>query len=465
MANSNAVGARKPEEFTIEDVCELLKVKILPSEENDNFFKDIIGNTDIVKSMTEIVNILKTGKSTEILGKDFHPSFLLLGVEGIGKCLTAYAFAKEMELPIIVFDIEKLLQDFSTKMVRGIKRLIEAHRPCVVLFKEVSFISELDSEKAISFYSKICSIKNSFPDSFFFASASTTTEFPSFFVKDEGFETIFSYNPPDPKERQHLIRKFLRAIPHDEKLDVEKLSRDFFGFSGGQIHDFLRKALVQAVLKGKDKLTYELINNTMYSEMYGGKVRKMSEKELRLTAYHEAGHVVAGYFGCPDYKVSKVEVVNRRETLGLTDPEVDEEKHSYTREDIKGRIITALGGKVAEQVIFNTSTSGVVGDLAQAAGVADGYVRRFGMDDSFGPVFVDDDTFYSDELAKIADLKIRELLITLEKETYRVILEHKDKLIGIAEALIKKETLYREEILRILEGSEKKPRKPRTTAN
>ena len=257
----------------------------------------------------------------------------------------------------------------------------------------------------------------------------------------------------------------MRAIPHDEKLDVEKLSRDFFGFSGGQIHDFLRKALVQAVLKGKDKLTYELINNTMYSEMYGGKVRKMSEKELRLTAYHEAGHVVAGYFGCPDYKVSKVEVVNRRETLGLTDPEVDEEKHSYTREDIKGRIITALGGKVAEQVIFNTSTSGVVGDLAQAAGVADGYVRRFGMDDSFGPVFVDDDTFYSDELAKIADLKIRELLITLEKETYRVILEHKDKLIGIAEALIKKETLYREEILRILEGSEKKPRKPRTTAN
>ena len=452
----------KTQAYSVEEVVEMLQVKTLLPKDNDNFFKNIIGNTSIVNYFTSMVKLLKSESAIEGLGTEFHPSFLLLGVVGIGKALTVYSFAKEMELPIIVIDTEKLLQDFSNKVIKGIKSIIEQYDRSVVLFKDVNYCDQLDSDKAISLFSKLCNIKNSFPKSFFFASASETAAYPQFFYGNEGFNTRLSFNAPDPKEREKLIKKFIKNIPHDEKLDYDKVSRDFIGFSGGAIADMLKKAWIQCVLDGKTQLTYEAINSTIYSETFGSKVRKMSDKEMKLTAYHEAGHVIAGYFGCPNYKVSKVEVVFRPNTLGLTDSETDEDKLSYTREDIKGHIITSLGGKVAEQIMFNTNTSGVISDLASATTLAESFVKYFGMDPTMGPVCLQDDIFCSDTLNDIADIKIQEMLINLENVTTQVVLEHKDKLVALAEALIKKETLYKEEVLAILKGeTAKKPATPK----
>ena len=223
----------------------------------------------------------------------------------------------------------------------------------------------------------------------------------------------------------------------------------------------LKKAYIQCLIDGKEQLTYEVINSTIYSETFGSEIRKMSDEEMRLTAYHEAGHVIAGYYGSNDYKVSKVEVKFRSSSLGLTDADADEDKHTMTREDIKGYIILCLGGKCAEQIIFNTNTSGVCQDLAQATMYAESFVKLFGMDEIFGPICLSDDVFISETLSTIADIKIQEMLIQLEKKTTSIILEHKDKLTTIAEALIKKETLYKEEVMEILEGSGHLPIKRR----
>ena len=452
------VESLKSTAYSCEEVSELLQIKVLLPQDNDNFFKNIIGNTEIVSYFTQIVKILKSEETIKGLGDRFHPSFLLLGIVGIGKALTVYSFAKEMELPIIVIDTEKLLQDFSAKMIKSIKTFLEQYDKCVVLFKDVNYIDQLDSDKSVSLFSKLCNIKNSFPDSYFFASASETFAYPQFFYGNEGFDTKLSYNPPDPKERILLIKKFLKDIPHDEKMDFDKVSRDFIGSSGGDIADMLQKAWVQCVIRGEDKLTYKAINATIYSESFGSKVRKMSDKEMRLTAYHEAGHVIAGYYGCPNYKISKVEVVFRTDSLGLTDPETDEDQLSYTREDLIGHIIHALGGKVAEQIMFNTNTSGVASDLANATTMASGYVKVFGMDPTMGPLCLADEVFMSETLNSIADVKIQEMLMDLERQATQIVFEHKDKLVKLAEALIKKETLYKEEVMRILEGPKKAPR-------
>lgn len=446
---SSALNAQP---YTPQEVTELLELKTLMPEDNDNFFKNMIGNKEVVNYFTNLIKLFKGGHSLEFFGKTFHPSFLLLGVEGTGKALTAYTFANEMELPIIVIESQKLLQDYSTRMIKGIKQILSQYPKSVVLFKDVNYGGQLDSDKSAVFFSNLCNIKNSFPESFFFATASITSCYPSFFYGPDGFDNSLSYNLPDPQERVALIKKFLADIPYDPKLDFDKVCRDFIGFSGGAIADMLKKAFIQALIEGKDSLTYEVINATIYSETFGSEVRKMSEKEVRLTAYHEAGHVIAGYYGCPNYKVSKVEVVFRSSSLGLTDPESDEEKLSMTREDVLGYIIVCLGGKCAEQIIFNTNTSGVVSDLAQGTMMAESYVKLFGMDESFGPICLSDEVFTSDVLAEIADIKVQELLMKLETQTTKIINEHKDKLIALAEALIKKETLYKEEVTAILEG-------------
>ena len=446
----------KAQAYSVEEVVEMLQVKTLLPKDNDNFFKNIIGNTTIVKYFTNMVKLLKSESAIKGIGT-YHPSFLLLGVSGIGKALTVYSFAKEMDLPIVVIDSEKLLQDFSVKIVNGIKSVIAQYDKCVVLFKDVNYSNMLDEDKMTAFLSKLCNIKNSFPRSFFFASASQFAFYPQFFFGAEGFNNRVSFNSPDPKEREKLIKKFIKNIPYDEHLDFDKVARDFIGCSGGDISDILNKAWISCLLEDKPKLTYEIINATIYSETFGNKIRKMSEKEMRLTAYHEAGHVVAGYYGSTDYKVSKVEVVFRPQSLGLTDPETDEDKLSYTREDIRGRIIHCLGGKVAEQLMFNTNTSGVSADLSNATTLAESYVKYFGMDKSFGPICLQEEVFPSEYLNRVADIKIQEMLIELEAKATEIVLEHKDKLVAIAEELIKKETLYKEEVMAILE-SDKKPR-------
>ena len=449
----------KSQAYSVEELVKTLQVKILLPQDNDNFFDNIIGNAPIVDYFKKLVALLKNQPDIEGLGERLHPSFLLLGPVGVGKAITVYSFAKEMDLPIIVFDIEKLLQDYSTKMVNGIKAIIQKYDKCVVLFKDVNYGDQLDSDKAVSFFSKLCIIKNSFPESFFFASVSETAAFPQFFYGSEGFNNRQTFNAPDPKEREQLIRLFIKDIPHDEKMDFEKVSRDFCGCTAGEIKDILKKAWVECRIAGRNQLTYQDINQTIYSENFGSKVRKMSEREMRLTAYHEAGHVIAGFYGSPNYKISKVEVVFRSNSLGLTDAETDEDQLSYTREDLIGHIIHSLGGKVAEQVMFNTSTSGVISDLASATTLAESFVKYFGMDPSMGPVCLQEDVFSSETLCSIADIKIQEMLINLEAKTTQIILEHKDKLIALAEALIKKETLYKEEVMAILEDKKKRTRK------
>lgn len=450
MANSRNSGKKK--EYTIDQVKKKLRPKILLPDDNDNFFKSIIGHKDIVDQLTETVALLTSGSDIQILGVNYHPSFVLLGMQGVGKTITAFAFAKEMNLPIIAINCERIVQDYSEELFEGLIKLIESVGRCVVMFKEIQFFANMKTEESVPIYNMILDVKDSFPDSFFIVSASVTTTYPSYFMGEEGFDTIISFNPPGPEDREALTRKFLEELPYVEDLDIPKLARDFYGFSGGDIKCLLKKAFLQAYFEGKDQLTYEIINQTMYSDMFGKQVSKMSEKELRFTAYHEAGHVVAGYFGCPEYKISKVEVVHRSYSLGLTDPEVDEKKLSTTKEDLKGEIIHSLGGKCAEQIIFGTSTSGVMQDLQQATALADGYICKFGMDETFGPVYVDDDEYYSDSLKAIADSKMQELMINLEHETTKILLEHKDKLVLLAETLAKKETLYKQEILEILEG-------------
>ena len=445
-----------PEKETID----LLEIKYLPPEENDNFFKNMIGNKEIVKYFTQLLKVFKSVDGLEMLGDAFQPAFFLLGPDGIGKALTVYCFAKEMELPIIVIDTEKLMQDFSNKIFMRLKSLINTGR-CVVLFKDVSYAAlNLTEEKKVQFFSKICNLVNSCEEySFFFASASFTANYPSFWTSAEGFNNVLTYNLPNPKERELLIKKFLRNIPHQSNLDIPKIARDFAGSSGGFIADILKKSYIQCIIDGKKRLDYKIINSTLYSENFGSEVKKMTEKEMRLTAYHEAGHVIAGYYGTPDYKISKVECVFRSESLGLTEPETDEDKLSNTREDIIGRIVHALGGKCAEQIIFNTSTSGVLSDLASATIYADTYVKAFGMDPTFGPVCVQEEIFVSETLSSIADIKVQELLMKLENQTTTILLEHKDKLIALAEELIKKETLYKEEVMEILEGKPEEKKK------
>lgn len=439
--------------LTIEEVIDLVKLKVVSPTENDNLLSNIVGLKDNKDYFSQIISLIKENADFR-----FYPNMLFLGPSGTGKTTSAFAIAKELDVPIIVIDTQKLVSvipdhKVMNRVFEGINSLLEKTGDCVVLFKEIQYVNTFEHNMNVTLCTKICELLSNFKNNLFIASSSQErNEFHAFFIGQDGFDTPVTFECPNHQERIELIKRAIADYPYEDDIDYDKLSRDFIDYSGGDIRKTLKSAYIQCLINGENKLNYRRINSAISIEQYGKEIKKMTDKEIRLTAYHEAGHVILGYYGCPEYKVSKVEVKHRQGTLGLTIGESDEEKDTYTKEDMIGRIILAFGGKVAEQLMIGTTSTGVTGDLATATVIAEAIIKKFGMDDDFGPVFLDDEVFYSDVLADDADIKIQNLLKSTYAKAVQIMLEHKDKLIAVAEALIKNEVLYKEEVLEILEA-------------
>ncbi len=459
VATTPDTSMEKEIEAIIQECIESLELKIVLPEDNDNFLENIVGHKDNKEFILQIASFLSeedeedTSDDSSLIG---HPNLLFVGPQGAGKTICAFAVAKAMEVPIIVIDTQNLVtampdhKQFS-RVFGGLSAVIGGVGSSVVLFKEVQYINSYSQNNNIAVSTMICSLIRNYPESLFIATTSQEeVAFQRFFLEEGGFDVPVTFELPDHAEREALIRRFISAYPHEDDIDCDKLARDFIDYSGGDIQKTLRAAWRQCKIKKIPKLNYKLINEAIWAEQYGREVKKMQENEIRLTAYHEAGHVIAGFYGCPNYQVSKVEVLRRQESLGLTMGENDEDKESYTIQDLEGRIILNFGGKVAEEITFNTSTSGVVQDLANATVIAVQMIKRCGMDPDFGPVYIDDEIFQSNILDDDADVRIQNLLKRLYQQTIRIMLEHRDKLILIAETLCQKEVLYKEEVLALL---------------
>jgi cell division protease FtsH len=448
----------KEPEMTVEECIESLELKIVLPEDNDNFMDNLIGHAENKDFIVQIASFFTEEEEDEAEGNILleHPNLLFVGPQGVGKTTCAFAVAKAMEVPIVVIDTQNLVtampdhRQFS-RVFGGLSKVLDAVGGAVVLFKEVQYINSYSQNNNIAVSTMICSLIRNYPECLFIATTSQEeVAFQRFFLEEGGFEIPVTFELPNHAEREALIRRFISIYPHEDDIDYDKLARDFIDYSGGDIQKTLKAAWYQCRIKKIPKLNYKMINEAIWAEQYGREVKKMQEKEIRLTAYHEAGHVIAGFYGCPNYQVSKVEVLRRQESLGLTMGENDEEKESYTIEDLEGRIILNFGGKVAEELTFHTSTSGVVQDLANATVIAVQMIKRCGMDPDFGPVYVDDEVFPSNILDDDADVRVQNLLKRLYQKAITIMLEHKDKLILIAEALCKKEVLYKEEVLALL---------------
>lgn len=452
-----------------EELLEVLNVKILSPEENDNFFKDIIGLKDAKKQLQQLLKFTQHPEFALQNKIALHKNFIFLGPEGVGKVKMACTFAKEANLPIVIVESERFLSESPIKLMRNFEQILKKNSNSVILLKNFDYFSTLDIDKSTPILSKLCNYFKTYPSCFFFATISTAAiaVLPKLIFEDDGFDAILSFEEPDLTQRESFIQNWIsdyqKKISHKEIPDetniqctlnvdeINKIARNTLGLTFGSLNQLLNNALLQADLDGNSCLDYATVDTALSKYFFGSKKKKMTEQERRLTAYHEAGHVIAGYFGDSNYKLSKVEIIHREETLGLTLGEIDEEKFSYTREDLEKQIILSYGGKAAEQIIFKTTTSGVSGDLANATVLAANMIKVYGMFDRLGPICLDDDVFISDGLNDLADDILQDYLKEIYQKTEKLLLEHKAELIALAEELIEKETLYSQEILAIFE--------------
>jgi len=274
---------------------------------------------------------------------------------------------------------------------------------------------------------------------------------------------------PDVRGRTGILEVHARKVPLAEDVDLEVIARGTPGFSGADLENVVNEAALLAAREDYDRVESEHFERAKDKVLMGAemKSRVISDKEKRITAYHEAGHTLVGALLPGADPIHKVTIIPRGRALGVTQMLPTEDKFSVTEDEARTRIAFALGGRVAEEVIFDTRTTGAGNDLEQATELARKMVCEWGMSDKMGPLTygkVEDQIFLGKEIARTQDYsaqtavgidnEVRRLVDEGYERARGIITEHIDSLKALTEALLEYETLDGEEVLRLIEGED-----------
>lgn len=423
-------------------------------------FDGLIGLENAKEDLKDVVAYIKDPTSFEKLNIRPHMHYLIQGPAGSGKTSLAYAVAREANIPIVVvncksFAIEK---SRSFRLLKEIFAEATSYKHSVVLFKNFEGFFQVSDSFQIAFLRELLELMADCKNVVVISTLSETIAISGgeYLFDEDAFSKTIEIIYPDMKTREEMYKLFCSNIPIDNSVSFSRLARDSYNMTARDMKQIVKNATLLSLRSGSEFVTREHFDEMISLELLGQKRKKMSDKEREATAYHEAGHVVAHYFSGGSYKLSKVEIVYRTETLGVTMEELDEDKLSLFKEDWENQIIGCFGGMVAERLIYGSNTSGVIQDLGMATFYAKSMVCTFGMCDEFGPMsLVEDDdgnTFsFSDSIIKESDECARKILIKLYNRCEDIISEHKKELCALTQALLEKEVVYGNEIKEIFD--------------
>jgi cell division protease FtsH len=282
---------------------------------------------------------------------------------------------------------------------------------------------------------------------------------------------------PDVKGREQILRVHTRKIPLSPDVDLERIARGTPGLAGAELANVVNEAALLAARRNKPAVDMQDLEDAKDKVMLGleRKSRVLSEEERRLIAYHEAGHALVGLKVPGADPLHKVTIIPRGRALGITAYLPEEELHKYTKESIRARLAMAYGGRVAEELVFGADkvTTGAAQDIQQATDIARRMVTQFGMSDVIGPVAVGDreaEIFLgrevvqrreiSERTAEIVDTEVKAILGSAFEHARSILTKYRDALDRLANALLERETLDREEVELVIAGKPLPPQGP-----
>jgi cell division protease FtsH len=287
------------------------------------------------------------------------------------------------------------------------------------------------------------------------------------------FDRQITVDYPDVVGREKILLVHAKKVKLAKDVDFKKLAKATAGFSGADLANLINEAALLAARRNKDEITMEELEEAKDRVMMGPERRSLalSENEKRLTAYHEAGHAVTGRLVQTDEQVHKVTIVPRGRALGITSFLPGEERFTQFKSKLKDKLVYMLGGRAAEEIIFGDFTTGAGNDLQRVTQIARRMVCEFGMSEVLGPrtfgesnvpIFLGRDygsieRDYSEETASLIDREIKRIVDEAYERAKKLLTDHKDILIRVAEALIERETLDATELDILMRGEELPP--------
>ncbi len=443
-------------------------------------FDDVAGLDEAKNEIKEIVDFLKNPKKYQKMGARIPKGVLLVGPSGTGKTLMARAIAGEAKVPFLHMAGSEFMEMLVGIGASRVRDLFENARKAQ---KAIIFIDELDAiggvrgmggfaashgEREQTLNQLLVEMDGLEPNETIIILAATNRPdiLDPALTRPGRFDRRIVFNLPDLEEREAILKLHSEGKPFSKKVSFQKLARRTVGFSGADLENMLNEAAILAARNNMEKIEPEELDEAAIKVKLGPQKKRMvTEEEKKVSAYHEAGHAVASHFSPQADPVEKISVVARGISLGYTlmPPERDRAHESKTR--LMSRITTLMGGRAAEEMIFDEMTSGAAKDIEHATKIARKMVVEFGMSGlgplyfgrqmdttEWGGTYMEPDEVSPQTKAKVDD-EIKNLVNASYQEARKILKENKKCLDAVAEKLLAQETLNRDEFEKIIKNN------------
>lgn len=438
----------------------------------DVTFGDVAGLDGAKEELEEIVEFLKAPEKYTNLGAKIPKGALLVGPPGTGKTLLAKAVAGEAQVPFFSLsgsDFVEMFVGVGASRVRDLFKQAKEKAPAIIFIDEIDAIGRARGKNASlgsndereNTLNQLLTEMDGFGTNsgvIILAATNRADILDKALMRAGRFDRQIYVDMPDLTERRAIFEVHLRPIKVDESIDVEFLSRQTPGFSGADIANVCNEAALYAARKGHEKVTHQDFLDAV-DRIIGGLEKRskiISESEKRTIAFHEAGHAVVSWlveFASPLVKVS---IVPRGQSLGAA-WYLPEERQITTTDQMLDEMCAALGGRAAEEIVFNKISTGALSDLEKVTKQAYAMVSIYGLNEKIGNrSYYDsrgDQMFtkpYSEETSRIIDEEVGILIDGAYQRAKEILSAHFDKLTALAESLLKNEVIFREDVERIL---------------
>jgi cell division protease FtsH len=443
-------------------------------------FTDVAGVEEAKLELEEIVEFLKYPERFLALGARIPHGVLLVGPPGTGKTLLGRAVAGEAGVPFFAISGSEFVEMFvgvGAARVRDLFEQAKKNAPCIVFVDEIDAVGRHrgaglgggHDEREQTLNQILVEIDgfDSSTNVIVMAATNRPDILDPALLRPGRFDRRVVLDQPDIAGRLAILNVHSKGKPLDPNLDLEVVAKETSGFSGADLANLVNEAAIMATRRKRTSITLDDFGESVDRVMLGPerKSRRTSHREKEITAYHEAGHALTGHILPNADPIQKVSIVSRGMAGGYTRSLPAEDRHLFTKTQFKDNLAMALGGRVAEEMIFQELTTGASNDLEKATGTARKMVTRFGMSEKLGPrtfgksqelVFlgreISEQRDYSDRTADEIDHEVHDLIQEAHNTASTVLKAHKAKLIQLARHLLTNETIEGDELTKLLES-------------
>lgn len=456
------------------------KAKLHAMDRPQNTFADAAGLDEAKAELEEIIEFLKNPTKFKRLGGKIPKGVLLLGPPGTGKTLLARCVAGEAGVPFLSMsgsDFVEMFVGVGASRVRDLFDTAKRNSPCIIFIDEIDAVGRQrgaglgggHDEREQTLNQILVEMDGFEVNSGVILIAATNRPdvLDPALLRPGRFDRQIVVDVPDIKGREGILKVHVKNIPLAPDVDLLTIARGTPGFVGADLANLVNEAALMAARFGQEKVTMLDFEEAKDKVLMGVERKSMvlSDDEKRKTAFHEAGHAICNLY-CPEADpLHKVTIIPRGRALGVTYSLPGEDRHSYTRSYLVDRVCILMGGRVAEELIFNTMTTGAANDIKQATELVRKLICDYGMTDELGPISYgekDEQIFlgrefnrrrdYSEKTAEVIDSLMRRTVEQQYDRAKTILTEHREELDRLAGALLEFELLDREDITKVIKG-------------